>query len=71
MPGDAAVEHPIPIDGKGRSKISVPFDFGQADLGAAAKADGKVQQLLAGRTIKKAIVVRGRLVNFVVEAAKP
>jgi leucyl-tRNA synthetase len=63
---DATVEIPVQINGKVRSKISVPSDISKVDLEAAAKADDKVQQLLAERTIKKAIIIPGRLVNFVV-----
>jgi leucyl-tRNA synthetase len=37
----------------------------QAALKALALADPKVQELLAGATPKKEIVVPGRLVNFV------
>ena len=60
------MEIPVQINGKVRSKISVPSDNSKVDLEAAAKADDKVQQLLAERTIKKAIIIPGRLVNFVV-----
>ena len=36
-------------------------------LERAALADASVQQLLAGKTIVKTIVVPGRMVNFVVK----
>ena len=38
-----------------------------AALEAAARADAKIAELLAGKTIVKAIVVPGRMVNFVVK----
>ena len=44
----------------------VPADISKDDLLAAAKADPKVADLLAGKKIIKEIVVPGRLVNFVV-----
>jgi leucyl-tRNA synthetase len=59
------IEIPVQIKGKVRAKINVPPDTSKEDLERAALADLKVQELLAGQTIVKAIVVPGRLVNFV------
>jgi len=64
---DASIEIPVQICGKLRSKISVPADCSPEDLEAAARADGRVAELLAGKQIVKSIVVPGRLVNFVVK----
>ena len=38
-----------------------------AALEAAARADPRIAELLAGKTIVKEIVVPGRMVNFVVK----
>jgi leucyl-tRNA synthetase len=62
-----AVEVPIQINGKLRGRISVPVDADKDALEAAARADDKIAELLAGKTVLKAIVVPGRMVNFVVK----
>jgi leucyl-tRNA synthetase len=58
-------ELPVQVNGKVRSKITVPADADQATALAAAKADPKVADYLAGKQIVKEIVIPGRLVNFV------
>ena len=45
----------------------VPPDISEADLRAAALADGKVQSFLDGHEVVKVIVVPQRLVNVVVK----
>ncbi|MEN6404995.1 MAG: leucine--tRNA ligase [Thermoguttaceae bacterium] len=61
------VEVPIQINGKLRGRIVVPADSDRAALESAARADAKVAELLAGKTVVKAIAVPGRMVNFVVK----
>ena len=61
------VEVPVQINGKLRGRIQVPADADKAALEAAARADAKIAELLAGKTVVKAIVVPGRMVNFVVK----
>jgi leucyl-tRNA synthetase len=63
---DEMVEIPVQINGKLRGKVLVPADADAAAVEAAARADEKVGALLAGRTVRKVVVVPGRLVNFVV-----
>jgi len=58
---------PVQINGKLRAKIDVPADLDAAQTEALAKADEKVAELLTGKTIVKAVVVPGRMVNFVVQ----
>ena len=53
------------MNGKLRDVIKVPANASQADLEAAAKASEKVKPFLAGKTIKKVIVVPKKLVNIV------
>jgi leucyl-tRNA synthetase len=60
------VEYPIQINGKVRSRITVPATVDEAAVQAAALADARVVELLAGATPKKVIVIAGRLVNIVV-----
>ena len=44
-----------------------PAEADKAALEAAARADAKIAELLAGKTVVKSIVVPGRMVNFVVK----
>jgi leucyl-tRNA synthetase len=60
------VEVPVQVNGKVRAVVSVPTGADEALLEAAARADAKVAAQLEGRTVRKVVVVRGRLVNFVV-----
>jgi leucyl-tRNA synthetase len=62
------IEVPVQVNGKLRWRIQVPTDLDKASLEAAARADAKVAELLAGKTVVKTIVVPGRMVNFVVKA---
>ncbi len=60
------VEVPVQVNGKVRSRLSLPVDTSAEALEAAARADAKVAEHLSGRTIRKVVVVPGKLVNFVV-----
>ncbi|MFN4279239.1 leucine--tRNA ligase [Thermosynechococcus sp.] len=57
----------IQVMGKTRGTIQVPAGASQAELEEAAKQSDIGQRYLAGKTIKKVIVVPGKLVNFVLE----
>jgi leucyl-tRNA synthetase len=59
------VEIVIQVNGKVRGKLTVPLNAPDADVEAAALADPKVQEFTAGKTIRKVIVVRNKLVNIV------
>jgi len=59
------VEYPIQVNGKVRSRITVAADAATPDVEAAALADEKIVELLAGKAPRKVIVVPGRLVNVV------
>jgi leucyl-tRNA synthetase len=60
------LEIPVQINGKLRDKLILPRDAPGADYEAAARASAKVQEHLSGKTIKKVIVVPGKMVNIVV-----
>ncbi|GAB3486958.1 leucine--tRNA ligase [Amycolatopsis cihanbeyliensis] len=59
------VEYPIQVNGKVRSRVTVPADAGSEDVRAAALAEEKIVALLDGGEPRKVIVVPGRLVNVV------
>jgi leucyl-tRNA synthetase len=63
---DDVVEYPISVNGKVRSRITVPTDSPADAVEAASLADAKVIAALAGKDPKKVIVVPGRMVNVVV-----
>jgi leucyl-tRNA synthetase len=62
---DDTVEIPVQIQGKLRGRVVVPAGADAAALRAAAEADPKIAEQLAGRTIAKVVAVPGRMVNFV------
>ncbi len=60
------IELVIQVNGKVRSKRSVPASLDEDSLKEIALSDEKVQRFLDGRQVRKVIVVRNRLVNIVV-----
>lgn len=56
----------IQINGKLRSKVRAPSGASEKTLEQAALQDPKVRELVAGKTIRKVIVVPNKLVNVVV-----
>ena len=64
---DAEVEIVAQVNGKVRAKLSVAADIEAADAIALAKADSKISEEIAGKTIVKELYVKGRLVNIVVK----
>ena len=56
----------IQVNGKLRSKITVAKSADQKQIEALALADQKIQQHIEGKTVRKTIVIPGRLVNIVV-----
>ncbi|MBB5913984.1 leucyl-tRNA synthetase [Nocardia transvalensis] len=60
-----SVEYPIQVNGKVRSRISVPADADAKAIESAALTDEKLLEFLNGKEPRKVIVVPGRLVNVV------
>lgn len=56
----------IQVNGKLRDKITVAIDASKEEVEASALASEKVQSFIGGKTVRKVIVVPGRLVNIVV-----
>lgn len=61
------IEIPVQVNGKLRTRIQVPSDSDDAAVEAAARADDKMQAWLEGRVVRKVIIARGKLINFVVQ----
>jgi leucyl-tRNA synthetase len=55
----------IQVNGKLRSKISVPVNADDKTVEQLAMADAKIVANIEGKTVRKVIVVAGRLVNIV------
>ena len=64
---DASIEIPVQVLGKVRGKITVAADASEEQLVEAAKAEPKIAELLNGKGIVKTVVVKGKMVNFVVK----
>ena len=60
------VEMVVQVNGKVRSRILVAVDASNDTVAAQALADENVQRFVADNTVRKTIVVPGRLVNIVV-----
>jgi leucyl-tRNA synthetase len=59
------VEIPVQVNGKLRSRVYLPPEAGREELQAAALADERIRELLAGQEPRRIVVVPGRLVNLV------
>ena len=62
---DELIELPVQILGKVRGHINVPADADASAIEQLALADLQVIALLAGKTVRKVIVVPGKIVNIV------
>lgn len=56
---------PVQVNGKKRGEVEVAADADDATIEQAALAEGKVAAFLADKTVRKVIVVKGRIVNVV------
>ena len=60
------IELVVQVNGKLRGRVLVPASASKEELEAFAMSDANVQRHLEGQTIKKIVVVPGRLINVVV-----
>ncbi|MCC7406570.1 MAG: class I tRNA ligase family protein [Phycisphaeraceae bacterium] len=60
------IEYPVQINGKLRGRVTVPADADPKAVEKAVLADEKIAGLVAGKTVRKVIVVPGKLINLVV-----
>ncbi len=61
-----SITYPIAINGKTRATVDFPADASRDDLMKAAPELEEIQRFLEGKTIRKVIVVPGRMINLVV-----
>lgn len=59
------VELLVQILGKAKARIKVSQSMDEEEIKEIALADAKVQEALSGKTIRKVICVKGRLINIV------
>jgi leucyl-tRNA synthetase len=59
------IEIVIQVNGKVRSKFSAPLEISREEMESRALADERVAALIGERTVRKGIVVPGKLVNIV------
>ena len=60
------LEIPVQVNGKLRGVVKVPPSITDAELEKIALADANVQAHIAGKTVKKVVIVKSRLVSIVV-----
>jgi leucyl-tRNA synthetase len=61
-----AIEIPVQINGKVKTRLTVPVDLPDDQLETLALADAKVMEAISGKTVKLVKVVPKRLVNIVI-----
>jgi leucyl-tRNA synthetase len=60
------LEIPVQVNGKLRGVVKVPPSITDAELEKIALADANVQAHIAGKTVRKLVIVKSRLVSIVV-----
>ena len=61
-----SVTLPVQINGKKRAEINVPKDADKDMIEQLALAEPQVEKFIDGQTIRKVIIVPGRIVNLVI-----
>lgn len=60
------IEIPVQVNGTVRYRINVPADSDEATIEEVAKADPALANYMAGKEIKKIIVIKSKIVNIVI-----
>ena len=60
------VEYAVQVNSKIRAKLMIPEGLSDEDIQDTVCAYSDIAELIAGKTIKKCIIVKGRLVNLIV-----
>ena len=64
---DSSVEIAVQINGKVKSKITIPMDADEDSVYEAVMADEKIQKATDGMNIIKRIYIKNRLMNIIVK----
>ena len=56
----------IQVNGKKRGEITVPADASEEEIKTKALAEENIRKFIEGKTIRKAILVPGKLLSLVV-----
>jgi leucyl-tRNA synthetase len=62
---EATIELPVQVGGKVRGKVTVDADATAEQIEHATLTDEKIKAALAGKTVRKVVVVPGKIVNIV------
>jgi len=62
---DSEIEIVVQVNGKIVDRIAIAADTNEADMEQTAKNSEKVAEAIASKTVRKVIVVKGKLVNIV------
>ena len=60
------VEYAVQVNSKIKAKLMIPEGLSDEDIQDTVCAYPEIAELIAGKTIKKCIIVKGRLVNLIV-----
>jgi leucyl-tRNA synthetase len=60
------VEIPVQVNGKVRARIVVPVDADEKLIEKVAREESRIAEALHGATVRKVVVVAGRMINFVI-----
>ncbi len=60
-----SVEYPIQVNGKLRGRLTVPVDADSSEVEHQALNDDSVQRAIEGKTIRKVIIIKGKMINVV------
>jgi leucyl-tRNA synthetase len=63
---DEVVEIAVQVNGRLRGTVTLPVDADEAAAREAALAEPRVRDSLSGKTVKKVIYVKGKILNFLV-----
>lgn len=64
--GEDMFEYAVQVNSKIKAKINIPVDMPNSEIEALVKSNAEIAPLLAGKSIKKFIIVPKRLINIIV-----
>ena len=56
----------VQVNGKKRAEITVPVDLPEEQIKTTALAESNVKKFVEGKTVRKMVIVPGKLLNIVV-----